>query len=182
MSFARRGSHAVGAGMGLPNRQCRSPGIESLGARLFRVVSRTHTERAMASSCCVRGRFPSPVENTVMPVYCIGSIRLADVPAAHAPWRARIRHLRPTIVIIGLLSIGQAAAQEAEEAVSAQASTPVIGPGRNGKVCEYEDVTGSRMRKRVCYTPAQWEARERAAKELVRELDGKPIGRNGEGG
>jgi len=54
-------------------------------------------------------------------------------------------------------------------------------PERNGKICEYEDVTGSRMKKRVCMTPEQYEARQRAAREAVREMDAKPIPKMGEG-
>jgi len=112
-----------------------------------------------------------------MHVDFIGSSHLSNVPAARAPGQRRIRHLLFAIAAIGLLSIGQAAAQEAGEPASAQAPA-TVKPGKDGKVCQLEDVTGSRMKKRICYTPEQWEARERAAKELVRELDGKPVGRD----
>ncbi|MCD9027521.1 hypothetical protein LDO26_04750 [Luteimonas sp. BDR2-5] len=83
---------------------------------------------------------------------------------------------------IGLLSIGQAAAQDAEEVVPAQstvsapAGTQNAQSRRSDKVCESEVVTGSRMKKRVCYTPEQWAARERAGRELTRGLDNRPVG------
>ena len=65
-------------------------------------------------------------------------------------------------------------AQEADE------TTPTVSadgarPGKQEKICRFEDVTGSRMRKRICHTQEQWDARERAAEDLVRELDGKPV-------
>jgi len=113
----------------------------------------------------------------------VGSRRLPNAPAASEPRRRHIRHLLFAIAATGLLSIGQVAAQEADEPVTAQAAAPAgVKPGKNGKVCEYEVVTGSRMKKRVCYTPEQWEARERAGRELTRELDGKSIGADAHGG
>lgn len=124
---------------------------------------------------------PALVEDAAMHVHPIGSSRPSNVPAARAPWQRRIRHLLFAIAATGLLSIGQAAAQEAGDPASAQASASVK-PGKNGKVCQLEDVTGSRMKKRICYTPEQWEARERAAKEVVRELDARPVGKDAHGG
>lgn len=112
------------------------------------------------------------------------SIRPSGAAAAHASWPRRIRCLLLATAGIGLLSVGQVAAQDAagpasvEGAAPSAAETSPVKPGKNGKVCQYEDVTGSRMKKRICYTPEQWEARERAAKELVRELDAKPVGKD----
>ena len=115
-----------------------------------------------------------------MHVHFAGSAGLSAVPAARARTRRRGSHLLVAVATFGLLSIGQAVAQEAEEAVVAPAPASAR-PAGNGKVCEYEDVTGSRMRKRVCYTPEQWQSRERAAKDAVREMDGKAIGERHEG-
>lgn len=105
----------------------------------------------------------------------VDAVRLSNVRAAHAP-RRRIRHLLFAVVVTGLLSVGQVSAQDTEGSASDPASTPAA-PNRHGKVCEYEVVTGSRMKKRVCYTPEQWAARERAGKELTRELNDRAIGR-----
>ncbi|TYT25694.1 hypothetical protein FZO89_05170 [Luteimonas viscosa] len=110
----------------------------------------------------------------------IGPSRPSNVRTS-LPQHRRTRCLLFAGAIIGLLSIGQAMAQEAVEPASTQASKPTK-PGKNGKVCQLEDVTGSRMKKRVCYTPAQWEARESAAKAMVRELDGKSIPKDANGG
>lgn len=67
-----------------------------------------------------------------------------------------------------------ASAQEAAGDASEESPNPVdVRPGE--KICQYEDVTGSRMRKRVCFTQERWEAREMAAKNLVRDLDAKPV-------
>lgn len=118
-----------------------------------------------------------------MHVCFIGSRHLPDAAAAGEPRRRRVRHLLLAIAATGLLSIGQAAAQEAGEPAVAQAAAPAgAKPGKNGKVCEYEVVTGSRMKKRVCYTPEQWEAREKAGRELTRELDNRSIGADANGG
>lgn len=120
-----------------------------------------------------------------MPVCFVGSIRLSDVPTARTPWQGRVRHLL-LAAAIGLLVAGQAAAQEAGEPDSAQAAVPAASqtarPGKDGKVCEYQVVTGSKMKKKVCHTAEQWEARERAAKQMTRELDGKAIGADANGG
>jgi|GEM_PF-764201 len=87
---------------------------------------------------------------------------------------------------LGLLSLGQAWAQDATAPAEGQpgnrqavSADPL---NKNGKVCKREDVTGSRMPKRVCYTPDQWEARERAAREAVREMDARQAGMDGQGG
>lgn len=113
----------------------------------------------------------------------IESSRQPDASAAVEPRQPRIRHLLFAVAAIGLLSIGQAAAQEADESDSAQVAAPAGAKvGKNGKVCEYEAVTGSRMKKRVCYTPEQWEARERASKQMTRELDNRSIGADAHGG
>ena len=125
-----------------------------------------------------------------MHVCSIGSIRPSNDTAASAPGLRRIRHLLLVTASIGLLSIGQVVAQEAGEPASGQAAaapaaeqtSPSAKPGKNGKVCKNEDVTGSRMKKRICQTPEQWEARERAAREMVRELDSKPVGKDANGG
>ncbi|WP_149194827.1 hypothetical protein [Luteimonas suaedae] len=74
--------------------------------------------------------------------------------------------------------MGQVFAQDAADLASvpaAEQTSPSARTGSNGKVCHYEVVTGSRMKKRVCHTPEQWEARERAARDLVREIDGKSL-------
>ena len=84
-----------------------------------------------------------------------------------------------------LLPMSQASAQEAEEVAHSEAASvaaPVVQPEQAERVCSYEDVTGSRMRKRVCRTAEQWEARERAAKGLARELDAKPVAERINGG
>lgn len=124
-----------------------------------------------------------------------GSIGLIGSPkasSAHAPWQSHVRSWLLVTASFALLAVGQATAQDEEGAASAQAVVPEAGnaaqpdkqdkPGKSRKVCEYEDVTGSRMKKRVCFTPEQWDARHRAAKDLVRELDGKPIGKDAGGG
>ncbi len=92
----------------------------------------------------------------------------------------RARHLLLMSLGFTALVIGPAVAQQAPQQVlqmgSDEAAT-VAKPGANSKVCEYEKVTGSRMKKRVCYTPEQWEARQHAAKDAKREMDAKPMGR-----
>lgn len=100
-------------------------------------------------------------------------------PSSASPVRAtasRARHLLFAIAAVGLLSLGPAAAQEPGE--TAAERTPAK-PGKSNKVCKHEAVTGSRMKKRVCYTPEQWEARERASKSMARELDSRPISERG---
>ncbi|MDH5822824.1 hypothetical protein QFW77_07425 [Luteimonas sp. RD2P54] len=113
-----------------------------------------------------------------MPVDSAYSIYLSPARSANKPGRGRHPHLLLAMVTVGLLAVGQSAAQEGSEPAvapeAAQAPLPAT-PDRGGKVCHYEEVTGSRMRKRICYTPEQREARERAARDMVREMDSKGI-------
>lgn len=87
------------------------------------------------------------------------------------------------VVATALAGISQASAAvqsaPAHDGATDAGSTPNVG--KKGKICRTEDVTGSRMPKRVCHTPEQWEARERAGREAVRELDARAVGRQ-EGG
>ena len=109
-----------------------------------------------------------------------GSSRLPEFPARRARSRGHVYWLPLAVLITGVLSSAPVAAQEAQGAQKAEeaAVTPsamATGSGRSARVCRYEDVTGSRMGKRVCRTSEQWEARERSAKAAVRELDNKPV-------
>lgn len=115
-----------------------------------------------------------------------GSSGRFDVPATPVPGVRCIRRLLFALAIVVLLTSGQAVAQDtAAGQASAQpavaADRQAEQPEKTGKVCQYEEVTGSRMKKRLCYTPEQWAARERAAKEMKREMDGKPIGKDANG-
>lgn len=105
---------------------------------------------------------------------------------APVPRSRCIRRLLLTLGAIVLLPNGQAAAQAAVGPTSAQpnvaADRQAEPSEKNGKVCQYEIVTGSRMKKRICYTPEQWAARELAAKALKREMDDKPISKDANGG
>lgn len=91
--------------------------------------------------------------------------------------------LRPISAFVGAAGViaclalaGEAAAQDAEDTDVKTPEPVASGIGSSGeKICRYEDVTGSRMRKRVCQTAEQWEARERASKSLARELDGRAV-------
>ena len=88
---------------------------------------------------------------------------------------------------LGLLTTGAVTAQDVTDAAPAQMPTaqptrPPAKSGKSRKVCEYEDVIGTRMKKRICLTPEQWEAREKAAKDFVREMDGKPLPKDSNGG
>ena len=116
-----------------------------------------------------------------------GSSDWFGVPVAPVPGIWCIRRLLLALAVGVLLPSGQAVAQES--AAGQAPVQPVVAADRQavqsektGKVCQYEEVTGSRMKKRLCYTPEQWAARERAAKEMTREMDGKPVGKDANGG
>jgi hypothetical protein len=106
----------------------------------------------------------------------------SDRPAPALQRRGRQLGLMLALVAAGLSTpLGHVLAQHAVEPVPEQ-MPKTLKPGKDGKVCQYEDVTGSRMKKRVCYASAEWEAREQAAKAMVREMDGKSIPRDANGG
>lgn len=86
------------------------------------------------------------------------------------------KQLSLAMLAAGLLALGQAVASD-PAATDASAAPATPKTGKSDKVCTYEVVTGSRLKKRVCLTPEQWAARERAAKELGRELDARPVGK-----
>ena len=97
------------------------------------------------------------------------------------------RHRLLVMAALGLLTTGTVTAQDVTGAApaqtpTAQPTTPPAKSGKSHKVCEYEDVIGTRMKKRICLTPEQWEAREKAAKDFVREMDGKPLPKDSNGG
>lgn len=110
----------------------------------------------------------------------VGPIALSAVAAAGAPWLRRMRGVLVVCVGIGALSVGQVMAQDSEEQAAVAEVAPAK-PAKQAKVCRVEDVTGSRMRKRICRTPEQWEARERAAQQLTRELDARSVGKDARG-
>ena len=133
-----------------------------------------------------------------MPTCLVGPTLPSKPSVFLVAWQGRNRHLLLVALMACCVLPAQASTQEAgggfsarvaSEAISSQETvkpttvqTPAPDVGKNGKVCRSEDVTGSRMKKRVCYTPEQWEARERASKEMVRELDGKSIPKDANGG
>ena len=94
------------------------------------------------------------------------------------------RFLRPGVLYCGLVvaatlsGVGQVSAAVQDAPVQDDATEVASAPkvNKNGKICKTEDVTGSRMPKRVCYTPEQWEARQRAGRDAVRELDARSVG------
>ncbi|WP_310151884.1 hypothetical protein [Luteimonas sp. 3794] len=106
------------------------------------------------------------------------SIHLFKHSTICASWQRCGCHLTFFATLVaGLSFVGPAVAQDVQvspENTNVQAAAPVPS-STSAKVCRFEDVTGSRMRKRVCHTPEQWDARERAAQAAVRELDGKSV-------
>ncbi len=120
--------------------------------------------------------------------FAAASIPPAKPTSASAPglWRWRAGRLLLVGLGMGLLSIGHAAEQEAREAASEQAvaearagaePTPVAAaePRRARKICRSEEVTGSRMKQRVCLTSEQWAARETVSRQAARELQARQL-------
>lgn len=104
----------------------------------------------------------------------IRSIPSDDAGRTRPAARRGLRLMLSFAVGASILAFVPAMAQETggtTPAVQAEGAKP----GKQGKICRFEDVTGSRMRKRICHTQEQWDARERAAQNLVRELDAKPV-------
>lgn len=90
--------------------------------------------------------------------------------------RLRNASVLPAALAAYLCAAGPVVAQESEgSSGAAETTVPSDAPAGSEKICRYEEVTGSRMRKRVCQTAERWEARERTSKNLMRELDGRPV-------
>ncbi|WP_282274865.1 hypothetical protein [Stenotrophomonas sp. PS02297] len=119
-----------------------------------------------------------------MHVDSIRPARPSSAPATDTPQPWRTARLMLATAALGLLPIGQVAAQTSAPANSpeAQEAAPPAKQGKPVRICEYEDITGSRMKKRICLTPEQWEARQKAAKDFTRELDAKPVAKDGDEG
>lgn len=76
----------------------------------------------------------------------------------------------------------QAALNETSSAAEETHAVKQKNQGKGKKICREEEVTGSRFKKRTCFTQEQWDARERHAKEFMQEIDRKPISQDGNGG
>lgn len=109
--------------------------------------------------------------------HSIHSSRVVDIDRTRSWWKRHPSWLVLAVAGACLLSAGAGLAQETGGSVSPSAVTAATPakPGKEPKVCHLESVTGSRMPKRTCHTQAEWDARERAAQALVRELDAKPM-------
>ena len=104
----------------------------------------------------------------------VRSIRSTEAGRARPGGHPALHLMLSFVAAAGVLAFGPAAAQETD-GTPPVAQAESARPNKDGKICRVEDVTGSRMRKRICHTQEQWDARERAAQNLVRELDGKPV-------
>lgn len=73
------------------------------------------------------------------------------------------------MIAIAFAAALMAAAPAAGEQAAAQASSPTPAKAAKAKgddmVCKKEAVVGSRMKTRVCLTQAEWDLREKTAKD-----------------
>ena len=107
----------------------------------------------------------------------------SDVFARPLNQQSRPQHRLLAALLLGLLPVGPALAQAADkppadepaETAQANATQGKSAGTEQRKICRYETTIGTRMRKKVCQTPEQWEARQQAGKNLRREMDDKPI-------
>jgi len=109
-----------------------------------------------------------------MNVHSIRSIRSTEAGPTRPGGQTAFHLMLSVVAAACVLAFAPAAAQETD-GTTPVAQAESARPNKDEKICRVEDVTGSRMRKRICHTQEQWDARERAAQNLVRELDGKPV-------
>ena len=71
------------------------------------------------------------------------------------------------VIIISLIFLSCASVDK-----STQASEEKNNDSKNGLVCKVEEITGSHVRKRVCYTQRQIDRQQEAAQEALRRSSG----------
>ena len=100
---------------------------------------------------------------------------------AHTARQGRVLHLLLAAAALAALPVGNVVAQQADQPSATPAHAPEVDEAAQAKknkkdmICEYETSVGTRMKKKVCYTRAQMEARKRAGQNLMREVDRKPL-------
>lgn len=54
-----------------------------------------------------------------------------------------------------------------------------LATSSNEEVCKLTAVTGSRFKRKLCYSQAEWDAIDQAHKNKMREIDSQPISQRG---
>ena len=87
-----------------------------------------------------------------------------------------------TLLSATVLMAGQTTAAQAAPATTAAAPAPPAKVADNaaaksdkyGVVCHFEQVSGSRMGKKVCYIPAEYDAKRREDRQALERLQAFP--------
>jgi len=76
--------------------------------------------------------------------------------------------------LIAIMAAAAAATSDAPAASGQTASSPpatqAAADDSQKVVCHYEEVTGSRFKKRVCHTKAQWQQLSEQAEKMQRDI------------
>ncbi|WOX04787.1 hypothetical protein [Microbulbifer pacificus] len=81
---------------------------------------------------------------------------------------------RSTLVGLLVLALSQYACVSTETE-----SSESLAASASDEVCKITEVTGSRFKRRLCYSQAEWDAIDRAHKDKMREIDSQPISQRG---
>ena len=90
-------------------------------------------------------------------------------------------------LILSLLPMAATAQQASPAETPTITAAPEAAVVKNAgakekKECRSEEVTGSRFKKKICFTPEQWAERDRHTREFMQELDSRAVKRDGNGG
>lgn len=72
-------------------------------------------------------------------------------------------------MLAAVLVVLAASAPEAAPATAPQTPPPAAAKAKEEMICKSEQVTGSRFTHKVCYSKAEYEARQRLQQEQLRE-------------
>ena len=72
-------------------------------------------------------------------------------------------------MLAAILTVLAAAAPEAAPAAAAQATAPATAKAKEEMICKTEQVTGSRFAHKVCYSKAEYEAKQQLDQQHLRE-------------
>lgn len=83
------------------------------------------------------------------------------------------------IYIAVLLACGIALPAIAQQQVAAPSESPSADTKphqeRDAKECRTQVVTGSRFKKKICYSADEWQRIDQAHKDKMREIDSQPL-------
>lgn len=75
-----------------------------------------------------------------------------------------------TCAVIAVFGLAACTTVSSSEDAPRNAQSAAAEVNENGEICRFRDVTGSNFRRKVCGTPEEWAAIERASREATKRI------------